>query len=58
MWMPVEVYSRVVGYFSPVKGWNKGKKEEFSCRKNFKIRGSKMEEEIKKAEQAVNTARS
>jgi hypothetical protein len=34
--VPVEVYSRVVGYFRPVNQWNKGKKEEFSERKTFK----------------------
>ena len=35
--VPVEVYSRVVGYFRPVNQWNKGKKEEFSERKTFTI---------------------
>lgn len=30
--IPVEVYSRVVGYFRPVSQWNKGKQEEFSQR--------------------------
>lgn len=30
-----EVYSRVVGYLRPVQNWNKGKKEEFSMRKNM-----------------------
>jgi len=30
-----EVYSRVVGYFRPVKNWNKGKKEEFKERLEF-----------------------
>lgn len=33
--IPVEVYSRVVGYFRPVNQWNKGKKEEFSQRNEF-----------------------
>ena len=33
--IPVEVYSRVVGYFRPVNQWNKGKQEEFSERKDF-----------------------
>jgi anaerobic ribonucleoside-triphosphate reductase len=28
-----EVYSRVVGYFRPVSGWNLGKKQEFEDRK-------------------------
>ncbi len=32
-----EVYSRVVGYLRPVQNWNKGKKEEFSMRKNIKL---------------------
>ena len=35
-----EVYSRVVGYFRPVKNWNKGKKEEFKERKTFKVTGT------------------
>ncbi|MBN2041021.1 MAG: hypothetical protein JW864_13335 [Spirochaetes bacterium] len=33
--IPVEVYSRVVGYFRPVNQWNKGKKEEFGERNVF-----------------------
>ncbi len=33
--IPVEVYSRVVGYFRPVNQWNKGKREEFGERKHF-----------------------
>jgi anaerobic ribonucleoside-triphosphate reductase len=33
--VPVEVYSRVVGYFRPVNQWNKGKKEEFSERRTY-----------------------
>ncbi|MDP8266177.1 MAG: ribonucleoside triphosphate reductase [Candidatus Aceula meridiana] len=32
-----EVYSRVVGYLRPVQQWNKGKKEEFSQRKTYRI---------------------
>ncbi|MFH1849464.1 MAG: ribonucleoside triphosphate reductase [archaeon] len=30
-----EVYSRIVGYFRPVRNWNKGKKEEFRDRVEF-----------------------
>ncbi|EFC91626.1 hypothetical protein Dpep_1600 [Dethiosulfovibrio peptidovorans DSM 11002] len=30
-----EVYSRVVGFLSPVSQWNKGKKEEFKDRVTF-----------------------
>ena len=32
-----EVYSRVVGYLSPVSEWNEGKKEEFEQRQTFNI---------------------
>ncbi|MDY3869528.1 MAG: anaerobic ribonucleoside-triphosphate reductase [Pyramidobacter sp.] len=32
-----EVYSRVVGFLTPVSQWNKGKKEEFRDRKTFSI---------------------
>jgi ribonucleoside-triphosphate reductase len=32
-----EVYSRIVGYFRPVKQWNNGKQEEFSQRVTFEI---------------------
>lgn len=35
--VPVEVYSRVVGYFRPVNQWNKGKKEEFTERKVYTL---------------------
>jgi len=37
MVVPVEVYSRVVGYFRPVNQWNKGKKEEFSQRREYVV---------------------
>jgi hypothetical protein len=33
--VPTEIYSRVVGYFRPVKNWNEGKKEEFRERHEF-----------------------
>lgn len=39
-----EVYSRIVGYFRPVKQWNNGKQEEFSERKMFEV--LKEEEKI------------
>ena len=32
-----DVYSRVVGYFRPVRLWNKGKRQEFLDRKMFVI---------------------
>ena len=30
--VPVEVYSRVVGYYRPVNQWNKGKQQEYEDR--------------------------
>ena len=35
-----EVYSRVCGYFRPVSNWNKGKREEFRERKEFKVQAA------------------
>ncbi len=35
--IPCEVYSRVVGYFTPVSRWNDGKKAEFEQRKTVNI---------------------
>ena len=37
-----EVFSRISGYFRPVSQWNRGKKEEFSERKNLKFEGFQM----------------
>jgi ribonucleoside-triphosphate reductase len=33
-----EVYSRIVGYFRPVKAWNNGKREEYSQRETFETK--------------------
>ena len=30
-----EVYSRIVGYFRPLRNWNKGKQEEYKFRKEY-----------------------
>jgi anaerobic ribonucleoside-triphosphate reductase len=35
--VPVECYSRVVGYFRPVSQWNKGKRSEFEDRVPFDL---------------------
>ncbi|MBT4723225.1 hypothetical protein HN958_04310 [Candidatus Falkowbacteria bacterium] len=36
-----EVYSRVVGYLSPINRWNNGKKAEFDDRTNYKVCATK-----------------
>lgn len=33
--MPTEVYSRIVGYYRPVKNWNDGKRQEYTERNNY-----------------------
>jgi hypothetical protein len=43
----IEVFSRVVGYYSATKQWNKGKKEEFKDRKTFKIEDDMREYTIR-----------
>jgi len=35
---PCEVYSRVMGYYRPIKQFNQGKQQEFKERKTFKIK--------------------
>ena len=35
---PCEVYSRVVGFYRPIKQWNAGKQEEFKERKTFNVK--------------------
>jgi anaerobic ribonucleoside-triphosphate reductase len=42
--VPVEVYSRVVGYFRPVNQWNKGKQEEFTERVTYRLENTAIYE--------------
>ncbi len=37
MKIPCEVYSRCCGFFRPISHWNKGKKEEFKERVEYKL---------------------
>ena len=41
--VPVEVYSRVVGYFRPVNQWNVGKQAEFKERKTYAVDAKQIE---------------
>ena len=41
-----EVYSRVCGFFRPVQQWNKGKKEEFSERKEYDVKSGEKAEDV------------
>ena len=40
-----EVYSRITGYYRPVKNWNEGKTEEYKMRKVYDIDSSKLKSE-------------
>ena len=33
--VPCEIYSRIVGYLTPVQNWNDGKRQEFADRLTF-----------------------
>ena len=35
--IPALIFSRVSGYYTTTKGWNKGKQEEFSQRRKIKV---------------------
>jgi len=35
--VPVECYSRIVGYLRPVQNWHQGKQQEFKDRKTFAV---------------------
>jgi ribonucleoside-triphosphate reductase len=37
--MPVECYSRIVGYIRPTSAWNAGKAQEFAERRTFEVPG-------------------
>lgn len=37
-----EVYSRITGYYRPVKNWNDGKYQEYKARKTYKIDEAEM----------------
>ncbi len=41
----VEIFSRVTGFFRPVKFWNKGKRQEFCDRKSYDMSLREKEKE-------------
>ena len=47
--IPMDIYSRVVGFYTPVRRWNKGKQAEFKDRQVYDVkqyREGKNEEEM------------
>jgi anaerobic ribonucleoside-triphosphate reductase len=51
-----EVYSRIVGYYRPVKNWNEGKRSEFSERTAFTVNGRTVLPAVPQPEQALAEA--
>jgi ribonucleoside-triphosphate reductase len=53
-----EVYSRITGYYRPVKNWNDGKSAEFQMRKEYDIKSSmeKFDARAPKEEQTEEVA--
>ena len=49
-----EVYSRITGYYRPVKNWNDGKTQEFQDRKEYMIGHSHLTHEGVRGEQHVH----
>ncbi len=45
-----EVYSRITGYYRPVKNWNEGKAQEFKNRRTYDIANSALKKGIKTAQ--------
>jgi len=41
-----EVYARIVGYYRPVRNWNKGKAEEYTQRKLYEIDNKETESKL------------
>jgi len=46
--VPVEVYSRVVGYYRPVNQWNPGKQSEFKDRHEYNPKEINYESRLSK----------
>jgi len=41
--LPTVVYSRVVGFYTPVQSWNKGKRAEYDDRRNFQLNSTEKD---------------
>lgn len=54
---PTEVYSRITGYYRPVKNWNVGKSEEFRERKTYDIGNSHLRHSGPEAPQGDDAAK-
>ena len=51
-----EVYSRITGYYRPVKNWNNGKRQEFSDRKTYSFGDGALEKKLEPRKAAEKPA--
>lgn len=51
---PAEVYSRITGYYRPVKNWNDGKTQEYKDRKLYDISHSTLKRDGKEEKVDIN----
>lgn len=52
-----EIYSRITGYYRPVKNWNAGKTEEYKNRKVYDIASSKLKKREKESKIGENKSK-
>ncbi len=43
--LKTEVFSRVCGYYRPVRNWNRGKKQEFKERTLYDSKGKRIQKD-------------
>lgn len=48
-----EVYSRITGYYRPVKNWNEGKSQEYKNRTAYDIAGSALKHEVGRTQESA-----
>ena len=48
-----EVYSRITGYYRPVRNWNVGKRQEYAQRKEYNLATSKLTHDVEACETCV-----
>lgn len=51
-----EVYSRITGYYRPVKNWNDGKLQEFKDRKTYQLESGRIQNGLKKDSARTDTS--
>lgn len=53
--VPTLVFSRIVGYLTPVDGWNDGKKQEFADRRVYAVDTNNLPQPTRQPQRAPLT---